>query len=92
MELSVITGSKLLPGGLPAEAMSTLQMRRSALDQYLIELVDQDIWIGGWSRVIANPAAHRRLWPTYCGENRVWLRRGGYLMVRSRAARPAPVI
>jgi hypothetical protein len=49
MELSVITGSQLLPGGLRAEATSTLQMRRSVLDQYLIELVDQDTWIEGLS-------------------------------------------
>ncbi|HUY45101.1 MAG TPA: hypothetical protein VMV92_05175 [Streptosporangiaceae bacterium] len=73
MELSVITGNQLLPGGLRAAATSTLQMRRSALDQYLIELVDQDAWIRGMRRMIADPSAQGRPWPTYRGEDRVWL-------------------
>ncbi len=73
MELSVMTGSQLLPGGLRAEARSTLQVRRSALDQYLIELVDQDTWITGLRRMIADPSAQGRPWPTYRGEDRVWL-------------------
>jgi hypothetical protein len=73
MELSVITGSQLLPGGLRAEATSTLQMRRSALDQYLIELVDQNTWITGLTRMITSPGLQGRPWPTYRGEDRVWL-------------------
>jgi hypothetical protein len=73
MEVSVITGSQLLPGGLRAEARSTLQMRRSALDQYQIELVDQNTWIRGLRRMIADPGAQGRPCPTYCGESRVWL-------------------
>lgn len=73
MEISVITGSQLLPGGLRAEASCTLQMRRSALDQYLIELVDQDTWIKGMRRMIADPNAQGRPWPTYRGEGQVWL-------------------
>lgn len=72
MELSAITGSQLLPGGLRAEARSTLQMRRSALDQYLIELVDQNTWIKGLKRMIADPGLRGRPWPTYRGEYRVW--------------------
>jgi hypothetical protein len=64
MEISVITGSQLLPGGLRAEASSTLQVRRSALDQYLIEFVDQDTWIRGLRRMIADPSAQGRPWPT----------------------------
>ena len=73
MDLTVITGSQFLPGGLRAEATSTLQMRRSALDQYLIELVDQDTWIKGMRRMIADPRAEGRPWPTYHGEDQVWL-------------------
>lgn len=73
MELSVITGSRLLPGGVRAEARSTLQMRRSALDQYLIELVNQDTWIEGMRRLIADPSAQGRPWPTYRGEHMIWL-------------------
>jgi hypothetical protein len=71
MELSVITGSQILPNGLRAEMTSTLQMRRSALDQYLIELVDQNTWIEGMRRLIAQ-SSQGRPWPTYCGEDRVW--------------------
>jgi hypothetical protein len=73
MDLTVITGSQLLPSGLRAEATSTLQVRRSALDQYLIELVNQDTWIKGMRRMIADPSAQGRPWPTYRGEDRVWL-------------------
>jgi hypothetical protein len=73
MELSVITGSQLLPGGLRADARSTLQVRRSAMDQYLIELVDQDTWITGLRRMIAAPSAQGRPWPTYRGEDQGWL-------------------
>ena len=72
MELSVITGSQFLPGGLRAEVSSTLQMRLSALDQYLIELVAQDTWIKGLRRMIADLSAQGRPWPTYRGEERVW--------------------
>ena len=73
MELSVITGSQVLSGGLRAEARSVLQVRRSALDQYLIELVDQNTWINGMRRMIADPSAQGRPWPTYRGEDRIWL-------------------
>ncbi len=73
MELSVITGSQLVPGALRAEATSTLQMRRSALDQYLIELVDHNTWIEGMRRMIAEPSPQGRRWPTYRCEDRVWL-------------------
>lgn len=73
MELSVITGSQLLPGGLRAEATATLQMRRSALDQYLIELVDQNTWVTGLRRMITSPGLQGRPWPTYRGEEQVWL-------------------
>ena len=69
MELSVITGSQLLPSGLRAEATSTLQMRRSALDQYLIELVDQNTWITGLRRMITGPGLQGRPWPTYRDED-----------------------
>lgn len=71
MELTVITGSQILSGGLRAEARSTLQMRRSALDQYLIELVDQGTWIKGMRRLITDATAQGRPWPTYRGEERV---------------------
>jgi hypothetical protein len=33
-------------------------MRQSALDQYLIELVDQNAWIKGMRRMIADPGPH----------------------------------
>jgi hypothetical protein len=73
MDLTVTTGNQLLPGGVRAEFNSTLQMRRSALDQYLIELVDQDTWIEGMRRMILDPALRGRPYPTYRDEYRVWL-------------------
>jgi hypothetical protein len=73
MDLTVITGSQLLPNGMRAEATSTLQVRRSALDQYLIELVDQDTWIKGMRCMIADPSAQGRPWPTYRGEDQIWV-------------------
>jgi hypothetical protein len=75
MELSIITGSQLMPDGRRAEFSSTLQMRRSALDQYLIELVDQETWIEGMRRLITDPNAKGHPWPTYRGEEQVWLLR-----------------
>ena len=73
MELSTVTARHFLPRGRTAEARSTLQMRRSALDQYLIELVDQETWIEGMRRMIADPRAQGHPWPTYRGEDRVWV-------------------
>jgi hypothetical protein len=72
MELTVIRGSQLLPGGLRAESTSTLQMRRAAIDQYLIELVDRGVWIEGMWRMIADASNEGRQWPTYRGEDRTW--------------------
>jgi hypothetical protein len=72
MELTVIRGSQILPGGLRAESTSTLQMRRAAIDQYLIELVDQGVWIEGIRRMMADPSNEGRQWPTYRGEDRTW--------------------
>lgn len=72
MELSIITGSQVLPNGWRAEMTSTLQMRRSALDQYLIELVSQNTWIEGMRHLFADPSVQGRPWPTYRGEDRVW--------------------
>lgn len=73
MELSAVTGSQLLPGGLRAQTTSTLQMRRSALDQYLIELVDHNTWLAGLRRMITSRGLQGRTWPTYRDEDRVWL-------------------
>lgn len=63
MELTVIRSSQLLPGGLRAESTSALQTRRAAIDQYLIELVDQSIWIEGMRRMMADPRNEGRQWP-----------------------------
>jgi hypothetical protein len=72
MELTVIRGSDLLPGGIRAESLSKLQVRRSAIDQYLIELVDQAVWVEGIRRMMADPRLEERQWPTYRGEDRTW--------------------
>jgi hypothetical protein len=59
-------------GPLTMEHVSTLQLRRSGLDQYLVEMIDQDIWIEGIRYMLANNQLDGRVWPHYRGEYRVW--------------------
>lgn len=72
MELTVTRGSQILPGGIRAERTSTLQVRRAAIDQYLIELVDQGVWIEGIRQMMADPTLEGRRWPTHRGEAQIW--------------------
>ena len=48
-------------------------MRRRELDRYLIELVDQETWIGGIKFVLADHDAPQRPWPFYRDEHKVWV-------------------
>jgi hypothetical protein len=48
-------------------------MRRSELDRYLIELLDQDIWPKGVKYVLADLDLKRRPWPHYPDEDQVWV-------------------
>lgn len=56
-----------------AEFTRILQMRRSELDRYLIELVDPDTWISGVKGIMADIGAPHRPWPCYRDEHSVWL-------------------
>jgi hypothetical protein len=48
-------------------------MKRSDLDHYLIEMLDQDTWIEGIRYLLADPGLGGRPWPHYRGEDQVWL-------------------
>jgi hypothetical protein len=60
-------------GPLRWENSRTLQMRRSELDRYLIELLDQDVWLQGVKYMLADPNLKNRPWPHYRDEDRVWV-------------------
>ncbi len=59
--------------GATIELSRTLQMRRSDLDRYLIELLDQNTWIEGVRYMLADNQLEGRPWPHYRGEDQVWL-------------------
>jgi hypothetical protein len=58
---------------LRLEYSRTLQMRRSELDMYLIQLLDQDTWLQGVRYMLADPDLKGRPWPHYRDEDQVWL-------------------
>jgi len=58
--------------GLRAEHVRTLQMRRSELDMYLIQLLDQNTWLQGVNYMLADPLLNRRPWPHFRGEDNIW--------------------
>lgn len=72
MELHT-TASGPAYGSLRMELKRTLQIRRSALDRYLIEMVEQDTWIEGMRYTLADYDMEGRPWPTYRGEDQVWV-------------------
>ena len=53
------------------EKSRTLQMRRSELDRYLIELLDQDIRLQGVKYMLADPNLKNRPWPHYRDEDQL---------------------
>jgi hypothetical protein len=55
------------------ENSRTLQMRRLELDRYLIELLDQEIWLQGVKCMLADPNLKNRPWPHYRDEDGVWV-------------------
>ncbi|MEU3299766.1 hypothetical protein ABZ729_08080 [Streptomyces sp. NPDC006678] len=61
-----------LPGGLTMTPGWTLQMRRSELDRYLIELLQPGSWIAGIKHVLAARRAGRP-WPHYHNEHEIWV-------------------
>jgi hypothetical protein len=57
-----------------AELPRLLQLRRSALDKYLIELIEKDAWIEGIRYlVMGKPLMPRQPWPYYKDEQHVWV-------------------
>lgn len=63
-----------LRGTIVAELSRTLQMRRSELDRYLIELIDQATWIEGPRYLLTGrPLMSRQPWPYYHDEHDVWV-------------------
>ncbi|MGE5288182.1 MAG: hypothetical protein ACM3ML_13490 [Micromonosporaceae bacterium] len=59
--------------GVTAELSRTLQMQRSELDKYLIELLDQATWIEGIRYLLADHQfGDGRPWPHYRDEDQTW--------------------
>jgi hypothetical protein len=50
----------------------TLQVRRSAIDRYLIEMMELGIWTEGMRQLLADHQTDRRPWTTYRGEDQIW--------------------
>ncbi|WP_340375946.1 hypothetical protein U5640_12765 [Streptomyces sp. SS7] len=61
-----------LPGGMTMTPGWTLQMRRSELDRYLMELLRPGSWVAGIKHVLAARQAGRP-WPHYRNEHEVWV-------------------
>jgi hypothetical protein len=58
--------------GLRLDYTRILQMRRSELDMYLIQLLDQNVWLQGVRYMLADPNLKHRPWPHYRDEDQVW--------------------
>lgn len=61
-----------LAGGIGMTPGWTLQMQRSALDRYLIELLTPGSWVAGTKHVLAARRTWRP-WPHYRDEHEVWV-------------------
>jgi hypothetical protein len=64
--------SVLLSGGLTMTPAWTLQMRRSALDRYLIEFLRPGSWVAGIRHLLAARQAGQP-WPHYRNEHEIWV-------------------
>lgn len=58
--------------GIRTDMSRTLQVRRSALDRYLIEMIEQNTWAQGTTSMLADYRLARRPWPTYRNEEQTW--------------------
>ena len=66
--------TRTLGHGVTVELSRKLQMQRSELDRYLIELPDQATWIEGIRHLLADyEFGDGRPWPHYRGEDQVWV-------------------
>ncbi|MEV7886951.1 hypothetical protein ACWD3I_29480 [Streptomyces sp. NPDC002817] len=61
------------PNGLTAQISRTLQLKRSEMDRYLIELMDQDCWAAGIQHLLLSPDTSERPWPVFRDEGHTWL-------------------
>jgi hypothetical protein len=59
--------------GILTDISGTFQVRRSALDQYLIKMIEQGTWAEGTRQMLADYRLARRPWPTYRDENQTWM-------------------
>ncbi|MFH8386984.1 hypothetical protein ACH4E7_39735 [Kitasatospora sp. NPDC018058] len=67
-----LPSSAILRGGFRLTSKRTLQLRRSELDRYLIELVQPGTWAAGISHLLDNTQTGQP-WPHYRDEEQVWL-------------------
>jgi hypothetical protein len=66
--------TRTLGPGVTVKLSRTLQMQRSELDRYLIELLDQATWVEGIRYLLADDQfGSGRPWPYYRGEGQVWV-------------------
>lgn len=66
--------TRALGSGIRMELSRALQMQRSELDRYLIELLDQATWIEGIRYLLADHQfGNGRPWPHYRGEEKIWV-------------------
>ncbi|MEU6541617.1 hypothetical protein [Streptomyces sp. NPDC047000] len=63
--------SVTLPGGVTMTPGWTLQMRRSELDRYLMELLQPGTWAAGIKHILAARQAGQP-WPHYRNEHEIW--------------------
>jgi hypothetical protein len=62
-----------LRGTVVADLSRTMEVCRSELDKYLIELVEKDTWIEGVRYLVAGqPLMPRHPWPYYKDEWHTW--------------------
>jgi hypothetical protein len=65
--------TRALGSGITMELSRTLQMQRSELDKYLIELLGPATWIEGIRYLLADyQFGNGRPWPHYRGEDQIW--------------------
>jgi hypothetical protein len=65
--------TRALGSGITMDLSRTLQVQRSELDKYLIELLDPATWIEGIRYLLVDyQSINGRPWPHYRGEDRIW--------------------
>jgi hypothetical protein len=66
-------GRWIREAGKEAEHVRGLQMQRSEIDMYLIQLLNQETWIGGIRYMLNDAGLKARPWPHYRCEDEVWV-------------------